>query len=171
MSSPLQVAAIIGSPTDPDQLFRSALGEDSLQEELAKASGRDVRLQLVSWSPSERFPQGVVVGPTAGTQAVDRVLTRIGAVRLQGVLQKYPAGRLLNSLGPLDQSRVFWRAIQKREDAMSALRSADVLLAVDLAAVRTAWKTRQNNPSVEAYYGLASTLKVFATRFAQTTSS
>ncbi|MFP5316045.1 MAG: hypothetical protein ACLGHS_11800, partial [Actinomycetes bacterium] len=105
MSSPLQVVAIIGSPTDPDQLFRSALGGDSLQEELAKASGRDVRLQLVSWSPSERFPQGVVVGTTAGTQAVDRVLTRIGAVRLQGVLQKYPAGRLLNSLGPLDQSR------------------------------------------------------------------
>lgn len=171
MNSSLRVVAVIGSPTDPDQLLRSAVGGDSLQEELAKASGRDVILQLVSWSPSEKFPQGVVVGPTAGTLPLDRVLSRVGAVRLQSALQKYPAGRLLNSLGPLDQSRVFWRAVREREDAMSALRSADVLVAVDLAAVRTAWITRQNNPTVEAYYGLVSTLKVFATRFAQTTSS
>ena len=122
MKTTLQVVAIIGSPTDPDQLLRSALGESSLEDELELVSQRHVQVRLVSWSPSE-------------------------------------------------ESRVFWRAVRESESAVSVLNSADVLLAVDLAGVRTAWKTRRLNPSVDAYYGVASTLKVFATRFAQTTSS
>lgn len=171
MNSTLQVVAIIGSRTDPDQLLRSALGGASLEEELAKASERDVVVRLVSWLPSKDIPRGIVVGSAEKTPTLDRVLARIGAPRLHRILQAYPAGRLLNSLGPLDPSRVLWRAVRESEDAVSLLKSADVLLAVDLAGVRTAWKTRRLNPSIEAYYGLASTVKVFATRFAQTTSS
>ena len=171
MKTTLQVVAIIGSPTDPDQLLRSALGESSLEDELERVSQRHVQVRLVSWSPSEDIPEGVAVGIPDQAPALDRLLARAGAPGLQRVLQRYPAGRLLNSLGPLDQSRVFWRAVRESESAVSVLNSADVLLAVDLAGVRTAWKTRRLNPSVDAYYGVASTLKVFATRFAQTTSS
>lgn len=171
MNTALRVVAIVGSSTDPDQLLRAALGGASLAEELENASGRHVALKLVSWMPSEDIPQGIVVGSSAHRPALDRVISGTGAASLHGMLQKFPLGRLLNSLGPLDQSRIFWRAVREHEGAMTALQSADVLLAVDLPAVRAAWKTRRSNPSIEAYYGLASTLKVFSTRFAQTTSS
>lgn len=171
MNRPLRVVAIVGSSTDPDQLLRTALGGSSLAEELKKASRRDVTVELLSWSPSLDLPHGVVVGSAVNRPAVDRVLLRAGTPRLHSLLQRFSVGRLLNSLGPLDQSRIFWRAVREHEGALSALRSADVLLAVDLAAVRTAWKTKREHPSIEAYYGLASTLKVFSTRFAQTTSS
>ncbi|WP_309071280.1 hypothetical protein [Arthrobacter sp.] len=171
MNAPLKVVAIIGSPTDPDQLLRSGLGEASLEEELERVSQRDVAVRLVSWLPSRDIPEGVVVGTPQRAPLVDRLLARIGAGKLQRVLQRYPAGRLLNSLGPLDQSRVFWRAVRENKSALSVLDAADVLIAVDLSAVRTAWITSRRNPSVDAYYGLASTLKVFATRFAHTTSS
>jgi hypothetical protein len=165
------VVAIIGSPTDPDQLLRSGLGSESLAEALEKASSRDVHVELVSWLPSVDVRECVAVGSLEYRAAVDRMLGRIGADRLYAFFQKFPAGRLINSLGPLDQSRVFWRAVRKHENAMRSLRSADILLAVDLPAVRTAWQMRRRIRTADAYYGLASTLKVFAARFAQTTSS
>lgn len=171
MSHPLRVIAIIGSPTDPDQLLRSGLGSESLAEALEQASLREVDVQLVSWLPSVDVPEGVAVGALEYRAALDRTLERIGGNRLHGFFRKFPAGRLINSLGPLDQSRIFWRAVRKHEYAMQSLLSADVLLAVDLPAVRTAWEIRRRSKTAEAYYGLASTLKVFAARFAQTTSS
>lgn len=171
MKAGLRVVAIIGSSTDPDQVLRAALGGASLAKELEEASHRDVTVELVSWAPSEEMPQGIVVGSAPERPTLDRLLSRTGAARVHRALQKLSVGRLINSLGPLDQSRIFWRAVRENNDAMSALQSADVLLAVDLAAVRTAWQVRRRNSAIEAYYGLASTVKVFATRFAQAASS
>lgn len=83
---------------------------------------------------------------------VDRALTAVGAVRLRDRLRAFPLGRLLNSLGPVDEGRVLWRAVLRSGEARAALRAADVVIAVDGAAVKTAWMARRRRWTPEAYY-------------------
>lgn len=167
MSSSIRVVAIVGSTTDPDQLFRSAIGDEALDHALASVTERDIQLELVSWLPSSGSERCISVGGTNRREPIaDRFFSIIRGKQLHGVLQKVSVGRLINSLGPLDQSRVFWRAVQMNDAALSALASADVLIAVDLPAVRTAWKIRHRNESCDAYFGLSSALKVLATKSA-----
>lgn len=168
VNSCIKVVALVGSATDPDQILRSALADEALSDALATASGRQIELKLVSWLPSSDIALSVAVGEAGGRRsAMDRLFSLKPPLRFHSALQKFPAGRLINSLGPLDQSRIFWRTVRKNELASSALSTADVLLAVDLPAVRTAWIMRRKNPSSEAYFGIGSTLKVFANRFAR----
>lgn len=171
MKPTLRVVAIVGSSSDPDQLFRSAFGDESLEDVLAEASGRAVHVDLVTWSPSSTRPFDLHIGSGEEQPVFDRILARVGAIRLNAFLRRYAAGRLLSSLSPMDQSRVFWRTVRRNPKAMAKLKSADVLLAVDLPAVRVAWEMRRSDAELEAYYGLASISKVFASRFAQSNSS
>lgn len=83
---------------------------------------------------------------------IDRALRAAGAGRLHGRLRAFPLGRLLNSLGPVDEGRVLWRAVRRSGAARTALRAADVVIAVDAAAVKTAWMARSRRWTPEAYY-------------------
>lgn len=174
MTSQLNVAVLIGSATDPDHVLTSTLGDEPLDVALSRAAGRDVHAVLISWLPSKTHPEGYPVAPNRQRiNLADRALKTLGVQRLYDVLQRFPAGRLVNSLGPLDPSRVFWRAIRADGGARAAIQSCEVLIAVDLAAVRTAWELRRSSDinATEAYYGLGSTLKVFNSRYFDTTSS
>ncbi|WP_169079689.1 hypothetical protein [Microcella alkalica] len=84
--------------------------------------------------------------------AVDRALVAVGAGRLHARLRSFPLGRLLNSLGPLDEGRVLWRAARRNGAVRAALKDADVVIAVDAAAVKTAWLARRRGWTPEAYY-------------------
>ena len=75
----------------------------------------------------------------SGRSAADGLLTAVGAFALRAFLASYPAGRLLNSLGPVDPSRVFWRAVKQQPAAMRCLASANVVIATDAATTKTAW--------------------------------
>jgi len=75
----------------------------------------------------------------SGRSTADGLLTAVGAFALRTFLASYPAGRLLNSLGPVDPSRVFWRAVKRQPAAMRCLASADVVIATDAATTKTAW--------------------------------
>lgn len=106
-----------------------------------------------------------VVSP-AKAPLTDRIATKLSLDRAAAVLKASPLGRLLLSLGPTDPSRVFWRAVRADPEAMSMLRSADVLLAGDLPAVRTAWQLLRAKQVPAAYFGLQAAEKVFAARYA-----
>lgn len=93
---------------------------------------------------------GIVVGPSSAL--LDRMLARIGAPALRDRLARTPLGRLLNSLGPLDQGRVFWRAIRRHPEGLRALREADAVYAVDLSAVKAGWIAVHRRWVAEAYY-------------------
>ncbi len=75
----------------------------------------------------------------SGKSVSDRLLAAVGAFALKAQLANFPLGRLLNSLGPVDPNRVFWRTVRQHPDAMRLLRSADVAIATDLTATKTAW--------------------------------
>jgi hypothetical protein len=82
----------------------------------------------------------------------DRLLGRLGAIRLRALLARSPLGRLLNSVGPIDPSRVFWRALSRHPEALALVRSADVVIAADLAAVKTAWIAVRRGWVADAHY-------------------
>ncbi len=167
MDKPLNVVVLIGSRSVPEQLFRSALGEDSPHTALGRASGRAVKVSLLSWLPSTAqldMASSHVVSPRR-TPFLDRVLAALPLERLESLLRTSPPGRLLLSLGPTDPSRVYWRSVRADPSAVAMLASADVLLAADLPAVRTAWHFLRAGKVPAAYFGLQAAEKVFAARF------
>lgn len=168
MDKPLNVVLIVGAPTAPDELIRSALGGSTPKSVLSRAADRDVAVSLLSMATPtalEGFDSFHVASP-ANTPVTDRVAEKLSLDRLSTVLKASPLGRLLLSLGPTDPSRVFWRAVRADPKALAMLRSADVLLAGDLPAVRTAWHLLRSKQVPAAFFGLQSAEKVFAARYA-----
>jgi len=169
VDKPLNVVVLIGSRSAPEQLFRSALGEESPAAALSRAAGRPVSVSLLSMLPAAEelgLESRQVVAP-AKTPLLDRVLAAVPLGRLESVLRTSPLGRLLLSLGPTDPSRVYWRSVQADHAAVALLASADVLLAADLPAVRTAWHFLRAGKVPAAYFGLQAAEKVFAARYGQ----
>lgn len=82
----------------------------------------------------------------------DRVFRALGFYALRNKLSTFPIGRLINSMGPVDQGRVFWRRVRQNADAISALKNADVAVAADLAAVKTCWTSLRRRWVSEAFY-------------------
>lgn len=167
MDKPLNVVVLIGSRSVPEQLFRSTLGGVTPRAALGRASGRDVSVSLLSWLPSSAdldLASSHVVSPPR-TPLLDRVLEGLPLKQLEALLRTSPLGRLLLSLGPTDPSRVYWRSVRADPAAVALLSSADVLLAADFPAVRTAWHALRAGEVNSAYFGLQSAEKVFAAKF------
>lgn len=167
MDKPLHVVIVVGSQSEPEQLFRSALGQHSPQAALSRASGREVTVSLLSQlraSGSQDLAASHVVSPSR-TPFADRLIASLHLNRVDSLLRKSPLGRLLLSLGPTDPSRVFWRAVRADPAALAMLSTADVVLAADLPAVRTAWHVLHAGRVPEAYFGLQAAEKVFTAKF------
>lgn len=167
MDKPLHVVIVVGSQSKPEQLFRSALGELSPQAALSRASGREVAVSLLSQLPAaetQDLAASHVVSPSR-KPLTDRVVASLHLDRVDALLRKSPLGRLLISLGPTDLSRVFWRAVRADSAALTMLSTADVVLAADLPAVRTAWHILHSGKVPSAYFGLQAAEKVFAAKF------
>ena len=82
----------------------------------------------------------------------DRLLTAVGAFALSKAFTTFPIGRLLNSLGPVAQGRVFWRSVKRNPEAMHLLRSADVVIATDLPTTKAAWLAVHRGWVANAHY-------------------
>lgn len=167
MDNPLHVVIVLGSQTVPEQVFRSALGELSPQAALSRASGREVKVSLLSRLPAsglQDLAASHVVSPSR-TPLADRLLAGLRLNLVDALLRKTPLGRLLISLGPTDPSRVFWRAVRADPTAIAMLSAADVVLAADFPAVRTAWQVLHAGKVPQAYFGLQAAEKVFSARF------
>ncbi len=83
---------------------------------------------------------------------IDRAFKAFGFYALRHKLSTFPIGRLINSMGPVDQGRVFWRRVRQNTDAISALKRADVAVAADLAAVKTCWISLRRGWVSHAFY-------------------
>lgn len=83
---------------------------------------------------------------------LDRTLAAVGIRALYARLATFPIGRLINSIGPLDQGKVFWRHIRREPSALRALENADIVVAADLAAVKTAWIAAKRGWCTHAEY-------------------
>lgn len=116
-------------------------GENSYLKTLLEEDAGNVDLTVLSFGFT-REAQGLnrsIRIDSANSPALDRLLTASGAGTLYARLATFPIGRLINSVGPLDQGRVFWRHLRRDSQALDTLKRADVIVAADLAAVKTAW--------------------------------
>jgi hypothetical protein len=121
--------------------FAALSTERSLLEQLLDDTDGHVELHVVSSGLAEA-PLPAAVHVDVGDDApgpFDRLLTGLGARTLRARLARFPLGRLLNSMGPLDPGRMFWRAVRRSPAALAAIRSSDIVYAADLASVKTAW--------------------------------
>jgi hypothetical protein len=121
---------------------------------LFEESGGALDLTIVSLGTSRSF-DGVANHtrldqlPTSHT---DRLLRAVGAYAVRGQFDTFPIGRLLNSLGPIAPSRVFWRALKGHPDAMQLLRTSDIAIATDLETTKAAWLSVHRRWVDDAYY-------------------
>ena len=130
------------------------LSEPSLATQIAARSGGNVSFSIVSHGQTDALQNvgsQVDVHVTAGG-GIDTVYSAMGAKHLARWLAKFPIGRLMNSLGTLDQGRVFSRAVRRSPAAMRLLREADVLIATDVVSTKLAAAAVRRGWVAEAYY-------------------
>lgn len=135
-----RVVLLFGSGNDGAESSALASESSRLASLLESATG-PVEVSVVSLGLSR-----AIAGTTehirldeSGRSVTDRLLTAVGAFALKARLAAFPLGRLVNSLGPVDPSRVFWRTVRRHPQAMSLVTSANVVIATDLAATKAAW--------------------------------
>lgn len=153
MTKTRSVVIVFGSGFDAAQRS-SVSGENSVLQRIIAQNDVASTYSLISMG-FDRHVEGIrnQVDLASNRQGgFDRFLGAVGAPRLRNRLAKLSLGRLLNNMGPLDPSRVFWRAIKRSPEARELLRNADVIIAADLAAVKTAWIMRRRYRIAEAHY-------------------
>lgn len=153
MTGRRRVVLLFGSGSEAE---RSAAlsSESSRLGSVLREAGDEVEVAVVSLGLSRTIP-GVSEHlrlDEAPRSRVDRVLGALGALTLRRLLAAFPLGRLLNTLGPVDPGRVFWRAVRRHPGARGLLRSADVVIAADPAAIKTAWLALRRGWTTEAHY-------------------
>jgi hypothetical protein len=147
-----RVLVLLASTADPAAAIAASLsGRD-----LAEAFPGDT-ITLVSATTPPGDLDGVAEIVALDRQAPprgERILTVLGLRSLHRRLSRFPAGRLLNTLGPADTSRSFWRAMRADEQAMTAAASADIVVAGDLASTRAAWMLWRRSKDILPISGL-----------------
>ncbi|MEO7146803.1 MAG: hypothetical protein ABIW81_08665 [Terrimesophilobacter sp.] len=149
----VSVVLLFGSDVDAGHVS-TLPSERSRLQSILDDSAEEVEVNLVSFGLTRR-PAGVrthinLKGHAPGP--IDAVLRAIGAFTLRKTLSKFPIGRLLNSMGPVDPGRVFWRAVRRNNNALNIIRRADIAIAADLPAAKTAWISLRKHFIAEAYY-------------------
>lgn len=149
----LNVVVLIGSPTAIQQGSGLTNERSELDAIIERATGA-VSIQTISFSADG--PPGahahIQLPPPGSVSRTDRVLHALGAPALHRRLARFPLGRLINSLGPVDAGRVFWRSVRANPAARGALADAQIAIAADLPAVKTAWLALRSGRVSSAYY-------------------
>ncbi|EPR76620.1 hypothetical protein ADILRU_1105 [Leifsonia rubra CMS 76R] len=129
-------------------------GETSYLEALLNDHVGDIELSVASlgFARDVAVVSRNIVLDRSRLSLTDRVLHASGARSIYARLATFPLGRLINSIGPLDQGRVFWRHVRRDSSALEALKNADVVVAADLAAVKTAWIAAKRGWCTHAEY-------------------
>jgi len=155
-----RVVLLFAATDDPAAAVTAASAE-SIATAFGAALGEDATVDVVSRSRPAVAPEGVGTMLALGdgtAPALDRVLRAVGVFALHDRLARFPAGRLLNSLGPADAGRVFWRAMRSRPDAMALTGSGVIVVAGDLAATRAAWMLHRRGAAERALWGLGAAI-------------
>jgi hypothetical protein len=160
------VVLLVGAPVDPAAVILPALDGRTVDELIGEAVGRPVVVSLVSWLPAASRIPGVTDAVSLASEPrprVDRMLARVGAGAITRRLARSPAGRLLNSVGPADQTRAFLRSTRSVETAAAIIAGGDIVIAVDVPATLTAWESLHRGSASRAYYGVRSAVSSLAT--------
>ena len=129
-------------------------GETSYLEALINDNAGEIELSVVSLGFARNvaaISQNIAIDGSK-LSALDRALAAVGIRTLYTRLATFPIGRLINSIGALDQGKVFWRHIRREPLALQALKNADIVVAADLAAVKTAWIAAKRGWCTHAEY-------------------
>ena len=153
MMTTTSVVLLFGSDVDAGHVSTLASERSRLQSIIEETPGA-VEVDLVSFGLDRTFPgirthvnlKGRSLGP------LDAVLRAMGVFALRRKCATFPLGRLLNSMGPVDPGRVFWRAVRRDKTALDVIRRADIAIAADLPAAKTAWIALHRNLVRQAYY-------------------
>lgn len=125
------VVVLIGTAADPNALWRAAGAEP-----LGDFSGTTTVISSATTAEEFGFHLHTIA---LGTSALDRVSRSLGLTALARRAVRTPLGRLLNSLSPADESRVFSRAVMNDPEARKLIGEASLLVAADAPATRAAW--------------------------------
>jgi hypothetical protein len=136
----VRIVVLLGSGLTSSQLSSGA-GEPSILERILEEAGNQVTVSVISLGLSHAIP-GIenhirLFNTDYGT--LDRLFRSCGLFGLRQKLAKYSIGRLLNSMAPFDQGRVFWRSVRRNAESRALLASSDIAIAADIQSTRTAW--------------------------------
>ncbi|MGV8972729.1 MAG: hypothetical protein ACOH10_10440 [Rhodoglobus sp.] len=146
------VLLIGGAPSSSSGATLS--GESSYLRTLLKEKNSGIHLSVVSFGftrDAEGLDRNIELD-SRRKPVLDRLLNAIGVRALHRRLSTFPIGRLINSVGPLDQGRVFWRYVRGNADALAALKGADTVVSADLPGVKTAWIAQRRGWTSRAEY-------------------
>lgn len=152
-----RVLLLFAATPDPAAALAAAFGTTDAHPALEAATGSAVDLDVVTWlAPVTPVPgaRTTIDLATARRPPLDTVFARTGVHALRNRLATFPAGRLLNSLGPADAARTFWRAFRADSRATALAGPEVVVIAGDLAATRAAWNLLRSQRAARALVGL-----------------
>ncbi|MGC5628506.1 glycosyltransferase [Georgenia sp. Z1344] len=154
--APRRFVLVVGSEDPADEVLARSAGAGDLAERLG-SPGAPAHVTLVC--------RTAPVAPVAGVDVVHVIaedhgpLARIaGSGRYRSfdaATRRSVPGRLLATLSPVDDTRTVWRAARADATAESLAGQADVAVAVDLPAVRTAWEWLRRGVVGRAVHGVA----------------
>lgn len=158
----LTVLVLVSNDAEVLERLDSNYSATGLVDALAAAAQREVSLTLATREPAKHatkpYAQSATIHSLSSTTApfADRLLATVKAAQLRAALTTTPLGRLINSLSPTDPSRVFARAY--RHTPVKASQEFDLVIALDVAAIRTAWLLNKRHRSTGAVFGDAAAL-------------
>jgi hypothetical protein len=148
----------------------SARPPEILPQAIATLRGAGVDVTLIGpplkgYQPaSSGAATTVVVAGKTGSVVVDpanrpaRWTPRWASIVARNLWRKHGPRALPHRLGP---GPTWWRSVSSNREAMRHLAAADVLTALDPAAVYVVWKAARANPSAAAINGIQPTLEHF----------
>jgi hypothetical protein len=102
----------------------------------------DATVRLVTWAA--HADDDAVAVPARRSPLRARVLT---------VAAKNVLGRSALRLSPWDEGAWFWRAARRDPGVVAAAQRADVIVAPERDAIRTAWELARRNTTAAAVFG------------------
>jgi hypothetical protein len=167
VNSAPSIVLLVGSDADPSALLGSIARQTPLDVLLTPEGAPTASVSLISLlEPSEPL-SGVTHSirlDRTNPGILDRMLVTAPASALSRMAARSPIGRLIASFGPADPSRVFRRAVERSEEARRSIETADVLVAVDLPAARTAWDALRAGRVSRALYGVRAAARKLSER-------
>lgn len=148
-----RVVFVFGSGID-SLAATSLSGEATQLDRILESIEQPVEFYLISIGLAEgpsKFAKHLKLDGI-GSGPIDNFLRAIGAIKLRERLSTFPIGKLLNSLGPVDLGRVFWRVVKRSSEALEMLKTADVVVATDQPAIKTAWIAGNRKWTTHAIY-------------------
>lgn len=158
-----RVLLLVGSREPADRVLARAAGGGDLAERLAGAGGRADVTVVCRTAPQEPLPGVARVHVLADAGGLAALGDSGGYRALDAAARRSVPGRVLATLSPIDEPRTVARAVRRDATAEALARESDLVVAVDLPAVRAAWTWLRRRLVPRAVYGVSTAERVART--------